>query len=185
MKLRCQWMQHSQGWGWSLLHVSSLPVLSAPLIMGSFRASGSSPCTCPSNCSSVSKTGTQLMSYIQSDRSETANGRSLHLITLWHRREPVPLTPVRCSYLVTTRWFCSFLFPASIRTQTLIVQPSRWEKEISRWLRFNNQAFDTHKRCPQSQVTHEDVGVWLSSAIVWMAKFMPSHNWTASEQVSG
>lgn len=94
-----------------------VPVLSAPLIMGSFRASGSSPCTCPSNCSSVSKTGVQLMPYIQSDRSETANGRSLHLITLWHRREPMPLTPVRCSYLVTTRWFCSFfLFPASIHT---------------------------------------------------------------------
>lgn len=102
------------------------------------------------------------MPYIQSDRSNTPNGRSLHLITLLHRKEPVPLTPGTLLISGYGQVILFFFCGQHRYTQTFIVQPSRWEKEISRWLRFNNQAFDTHKRRPLSQVTHEDVGVRIS-----------------------
>lgn len=96
-----------------------VPVLSAPLIMGSFRASGSSPCTCPSNCSSVSKqrhssfltsnqTGQKLLmggAYISSPYGIAENRchwHRCHAAHIWLRPGDSDL----------------FLFPASIRIHT-------------------------------------------------------------------
>lgn len=166
-----------------------VPVLSAPLIMGSFRASGSSPCTCPSNCSSVTKqrhssfltsnqTGQKLLmggAYISSPYGIAENRchwHRCHAAHIWLRPGDSDL----------------FLFPASIRIHKRSLfsfQDGKRKSAVGSGSTIKRLTLTKDAlRLKWHMKTLVFECPW-ASAIVWMATFKPSHNWTASEQDSG